>query len=77
LLEQFVFDQHRAEPRLQPLALERLAVAGPGCQGGLAGSEEGVAPPAQRRGGHAERARDGFQILAAQQPQHCGGLALP
>ena len=70
-------EQHLAEPRLQPLALQRLAVGGPGRQARLAGGQEGVAPAAQRRRGHAQRARDRLQVLAPQQPQHRVPLALP
>ena len=34
-----MLEQHLAEPRLQPLALERLAIRGPGRQGGFTSSK--------------------------------------
>src|SRR6186713_2704248 len=76
LLQQLVLEQHLAEPRLQPLALQRLAIRGPARQCGFASSEERITPCGQRRGGNAERARHRLQILPAQQTQHRVPLAL-
>jgi len=56
LLQQLVLKQHLAEPRLEPLAFQRLAVRGSARQGGFSASKEGITPRRQRRGGDAERA---------------------
>src|SRR4051794_15091939 len=77
LLQQFVLEQHVAEPRFQPLALERLAIRGPGRQGGLTRGKERITPCGQRSGRYAERARHRLQVLAAQQTEHRVPLALP
>jgi hypothetical protein len=75
-LQQLLREQHLAEPRLQPPALQRLAVGGPGRKTRLARGQERIAPAGQRRRGDAERARDRLQVLAAQQTQHGITLAL-
>lgn len=69
--------QHLPQPRLQPLALQRLAVGGPGGQGSLAGRQEGIAPAAQRGRRDAQGARHRLQVLPTQQPQHRIPLAMP
>jgi hypothetical protein len=48
--------RHLAEPGLEPLASEFLAVGRTGYQVRLAGSEEGIAPATQRRRRDMERA---------------------
>src|SRR5690242_6456199 len=63
LLQQFVLEQHLAEPRFEPLALERLAIRGPGREGGLARRKERITPCDQRSGRDAKRARHRLQIL--------------
>jgi hypothetical protein len=47
--EQFALEQHLAELRFQPLALEFLSMRRAGAQARLAGGQEGGAPAAQRR----------------------------
>jgi hypothetical protein len=71
--QQFAFEQHLAEPGLQPLAFERLTISGAGGQARLASSQEGVTPGGQRRRGDAQRARRRFQVLGI----HPAGAAFP
>src|SRR5690348_9913551 len=77
LLQQLVLEQHLAEPRFEPLALERLAVRGSARQGGFSGSKESITPRRKRRRRDAERARDRLQVLATKQAKHRIPLALP
>src|SRR5690349_22505167 len=44
LLQQFLLEQHFAEPRFQPFALERLVIGGPARQGGFARGKERITP---------------------------------
>src|SRR5690349_25158443 len=77
LLQQLVLEQHLAEPRFEPLALERLAIRGPGREGGLARRKERITPGSQRSVRNAKRARHRLQILAPQQTEHRLPLAVP
>ena len=66
---QVALDQGFAELGLEPPGRQLPAGAGPGRQGRLTRSHEGVTPIGQGRGRDAQRARDRLQVLAAQQPQ--------
>jgi hypothetical protein len=69
MLQQLMREQNFAEPRLQPLALQRLAIGGSGRKGSCTGSEEHLTPLGKCGRGDAERSRHPLQVLAPQQPQ--------
>ena len=64
------FNQRRPELGLQPLALQLLARRGPGHQSRFTAGQEGILPTGQRRCRDAKLARDSFQVLSAQEPEH-------
>src|SRR6185436_15733588 len=56
--------------------LQFFARGGTGREGGFTGGQEGIVPAGQRRRRDAQLARNGLEVLAAQQPEHRSGLAL-
>src|SRR5918998_2859218 len=74
--QELAFEQHLAQAGLQPIALQHLAVKGPGGQARLAGGKKGLAPARERRRRHPQRARYQLQVLAPKQAQYRVALAL-
>jgi len=69
-LEQLVGHRQIADLRLEAADLVITSIGRPVLQRHLASGKEGAPPAAQVGGGHPELARQQFQILTPQQPQH-------
>ena len=74
--QQLALEQHLAQPGLQPLALQRLAVGRPGRQAASPAARKASRQPGASPPSPPARARP-LQVLAPKQPQHGLPLARP